>query len=136
VIVIDSSSLAKYLLREAGWEVISQYIRRGSVYSLDHALKEVSNAIWRHYCLKKAIEASKAKELYQALRKLIKAGAIILESEEQYIDEAVEISIEHHLTVYDSLYIAQAFHRRNALLTSDEKQAKIAEKMNIHTILT
>jgi len=45
VIVIDSSSPAKYSLREEGWEVVSQYIRRG-VYSLDHALKEVSNAIW------------------------------------------------------------------------------------------
>lgn len=45
------------------------------------------------------------------------------------------MSIKHHITVYDSLYIAQAFYRRSASPTSDKKQAEIAKKMSIHTIL-
>lgn len=60
----------------------------------------------------------------------------MLESDENYIDKAVEIAIDHALTVYDSLCIAQALHKKTPLLTSDEKQAKIAEKIGIYTIFT
>jgi len=35
VIVIDSSSLTKYLLKEEGWEGVEQYVEKGAI-SLDH----------------------------------------------------------------------------------------------------
>ncbi|MEM4570907.1 MAG: hypothetical protein QXE66_06330 [Desulfurococcaceae archaeon] len=63
-----------------------------------------------YYYLKKAIEDSRAR-VVSSLRKLIKAKVIVLENEELYIDKAVEISIDHHIAVYDTLYIAQAFCR-------------------------
>uniref|UniRef100_A0A7C4D128 PIN domain-containing protein n=1 Tax=Ignisphaera aggregans TaxID=334771 RepID=A0A7C4D128_9CREN len=67
-----------------------------------------------YYYLKKAIEDSRAR-VVSSLRKLIKAKVIVLENEELYIDKAVEISIDHHVAVYDTLYIAQAFCRGGAI---------------------
>ncbi len=46
MIVIDASTLVKYLLREDGWIRVSQYIReRRPLYTVDHALKECANAV-------------------------------------------------------------------------------------------
>ena len=55
MIVIDASSLAKYLLRERNWEVIENYLVK-TTYSIDHILKEVSNTIWKHVVIYRRIE--------------------------------------------------------------------------------
>lgn len=46
MIVVDASALIKYLLHEDGWEQVSIYLReRRPLYTVDHVLKECSNAI-------------------------------------------------------------------------------------------
>jgi len=133
--VIDASALAKYLLREEGWERVSGHIRSGGVYSVDHVVKEVANAIWKHYCVRGVIGGDKARELYRALRRMVSTGVVVVESEGRYIDEAFELSVAHGLTVYDALYVAQALRRECALLTSDERQAKAARGIGVRAIL-
>jgi len=44
-IVIDFSILAKFILREEGWERIRDVISR-KPYTLELAMEEVANAIW------------------------------------------------------------------------------------------
>lgn len=134
MIVIDASSLAKYLLHEEGWERVSQYIRGGGIYSVDHVVKEVSNAIWKHCRVGRVIDRVKVGELYRALMKLVGAGVVAVESEERYMGRAFELSLEHGLTVYDALYVAQALQRGCSLLTSDERQARAARGIGVHTI--
>ena len=49
MIVVDASALAKYALREEGWEVVAGYLKGARpLYSVDHLLKEVANALWKH----------------------------------------------------------------------------------------
>jgi len=56
VIVVDASALAKYLLREEGWEEASRYVRTmRPLYSLDHVLKEVTNVVWKDASTRKAV---------------------------------------------------------------------------------
>ena len=43
--------------------------------------------------------------------------------------------MKHGVTVYDALYIAYANKNRAPLLTSDKKQAEVAEKINVSVIL-
>ncbi len=64
------------------------------------------------------------------LKKLIDENIIILEDQWIYLDKALEIAIVYGLTIYDSLYIAQAL-KRGELLTSDDKQAKIADILGV-----
>ena len=61
MIVIDASALAKYLLREEGWTRVSRYVReRRPLYTVDHALKECANAVWKHTRLKGLIDSATA----------------------------------------------------------------------------
>ena len=128
MIVIDASALAKYLLRERGWRSIEHYLEKG-VYSVDHVVKEVANAIWKHAVLRGAINVANALELYKVLKMLL-GDVIIIEPQEKYMDEALRIALENRITLYDALYIAQALSK-GGLLTADDGQARVAEKLGV-----
>jgi predicted nucleic acid-binding protein len=130
VIVIDASALAKYILHEEGWEEVSRYVRKMKpLYSIDHVLKEVVNAVWKH-TMKNIILPEIAIQLYGSLEKLAKSQVIVLEDELTYMRRAVEIALRYGITIYDALYIAQA-EKYGELLTSDEKQGSIARELGI-----
>lgn len=130
MIVIDASALAKYILHEEGWEEVSRYVRKMKpLYSIDHVLKEVVNAVWKH-TMKNIILPEIAIQLYGSLEKLAKSQVIVLEDELTYIRRAVEIALRYGITIYDALYIAQA-EKYGELLTSDEKQGSIARELGI-----
>ena len=129
MIVIDASSLAKYILREDGWEKVRVYLLN-EPYSLTLALAEVSNAIWKHCVLYNKISHEEAKTMFNALKKL--RDVVVFEPVEKYLDDAMDISMEEGVTVYDALYLAQA-KEIGYLLTSDEKQWKIAKKIGIQS---
>lgn len=56
---------------------------------------------------------------------LFKTKVIIIEPENEYLNKALQISLNYGITLYDSLYLAQA-QEYGELLTSDEKQATSA----------
>jgi len=132
VIVIDSSSLVKYLLREEGWRQVEAYLLQG-VVSLDHAEKEVLNAVWKHHLVRRIIGRELAVELYNVFKKLVDAKILLIEREEQYLDKAFEIAMNHYLPLYDSLYISQAL-KWGKLLTSDVLQKEVAQNMDLEVI--
>ena len=131
MIVIDASSLSKYLLKEENWREVRKYLAMG-VYSVDHIVKEVSNAIWKHSVLFNRITKDNAILLYKQLKRMLEEEILILDPENLYIDKALEISLNYKITFYDSIYLAQAL-KYGELLTSDQKQAEISKKLNIKT---
>ena len=62
--VVDSSALAKYMLREEGWEDVEKRLERGAV-TLDLAVKEVLNALWKR-AMRGELERSYALEVAKA----------------------------------------------------------------------
>jgi len=128
VIVIDASSLAKYILREENWKEVRNYLT-GGAYSIELALAEVSNAIWKHHILYRKISRDEAWIMFDALKK-IKENVVIFEPFEDYLKNAMEIAIDENIPVYDALYLAQT-KKYGSLLTSDEKQWEIAKKLGI-----
>ncbi len=103
--VIDASSLAKYILRERNWKSVRNYLLEES-FSLNLALAEVSNAIWKHIVLYDKILREQADKMFKALEKLTEV--VIFESFEKYLDNSVKIALNSGITVYDALYMAQA----------------------------
>jgi predicted nucleic acid-binding protein len=67
--VIDSSTLAKFPLKESGWERVKG-ILTGKPYTLDLAVKEVANAIWRRVTLMGDVSLEKAPVILGDLLKL------------------------------------------------------------------
>jgi len=128
--VIDSSALIKYFSREKGWEDVRRYMLEG-VLTIDLAIKETLNALWR--------KIIKEEIMYETVVKLIKDltenRPFPLESQEQYLTDAFEIAVNNHITIYDALFIAVAKRRNLELITSDKKQANIAERLGVKTIL-
>jgi predicted nucleic acid-binding protein len=88
--VIDSSTLVKYLSREAGWEKTREIILEG-VITLDLAIKEIINALW-----KKVSRNEMSFELaLKIVKDLVEGKPFPIESQEQYLVEAFEISIKN-----------------------------------------
>jgi predicted nucleic acid-binding protein len=127
--VIDSSTLAKFLLRESGWERVKG-ILTGKPYTLDLAVKEVANAIWRRVTLMGDVSLEKAPVILGDLLEL-KRVALRVEPQDPYLGQALRIAIENRVTVYDSLFIAQALAKKAALTTSDERQGRVAARLNV-----
>jgi predicted nucleic acid-binding protein len=133
VIVIDASTLAKFILREENWERVYEVLSKETI-SVDHVVKEVANAIWKHYSIYKACSLDVAVKRFQLLRKIIDEELVSLESELKYLDKAFEIATQNDISVYDALYIAQAITRSIPLATSDKRQADIAEKIKVQVV--
>jgi predicted nucleic acid-binding protein len=132
VIVIDASTLAKFILKEEGWEEVAEQLKAGTL-SIDLAVKEVANAVWKRF-KQGAVSHEEAKSMLNALKE-IQERAIKIEEELTYLAGAAEIAFDRDITIYDSLYIALAKEKGLKLLTADETQANIATAENVDTIL-
>ena len=130
MIVIDASVLAKYVLLEPEWKRVEGLLM-GDAVSLDYALAEVSNALWKHHVLYGRI----SREEFERRSKVIDflPNVLLLESGTDYLQVARKIAVEHRIPIYDALYIAQAL-KYESLVTGDEKQGKIAEKLGVDVI--
>ena len=133
MIVIDASSLAKYILKEDNWIELEEIIRNNNVYSIDLIAKEVLNTIWKHHIILNTISLKTALEKIEILNKMIKDKLLTLENEKEYYNEAIKIALKHKITVYDALYIAQAKKYNTTLVTSDKAQATIARRIKLKT---
>ncbi len=132
MIVIDASTLAKFILKEEGWEEVAEQLKAGTL-SLDLVVKEVANAVWKRF-RQGAVSREEAKSMLNALKE-IQERAIKIEEELTYLDGAAEIAFDRDITIYDSLYIALAKEKGLKLLTADETQASVATAENVDTIL-
>ena len=126
--VIDASSLAKYILREDNWKKIRGYLE-DEIYSLNIALLEISNAIWKHHILYGRISGEEATAAFEAVK--ILKDVVIFESFENHLGNAMRISSENKIPVYDALYISQAY-KHGKIITSDKLQRDVAHKMKIN----
>ena len=132
-IVIDSSTLAKFILRESGWREAREFISRRP-YTLELALKEVANAIWRRITLLRDIDVEKALVLLGDLLEL-KKKVLRVEAQDPYLNKALEIAIREGITIYDALFIAQAMSKQATLVSADNEQCRVAERLGVKAIL-
>ncbi len=134
MIVVDASLIAKLVLREEGWEKVLELLKREEAYTVDHALKEVLNAVWKACRLRGLISRREAEEKLRVLEVLAEK-VIVVEEESRYLRDAFRIALETGLTLYDSLYVAQAAAKRATLATSDARQAKGAREAGVEATL-
>ena len=73
----------------------------------------------------------KAVKLYQALLKLVETGVIVLEPEASYAQAVLRTALQHRVTLYGSLHLAQA-RKLGEIPTSDIRQAEATAKLGIN----
>jgi predicted nucleic acid-binding protein len=131
VIVIDTSVVVKFILKEEDWNKIADFLKAGTI-SVDLVIKETVNAIWKRV-MRKEISLEEAKSMFEAVKEILNK-AVIIENEMDYIDEAFEISIRRNITIYDSLYIKLA-KKKLELLTADGIQAQVVSLEDVRAIV-
>jgi len=128
--VIDSSSLAKYVNREAGWEKVQDVLEEGCI-SLELSLKEVGNSLW------KRLRAGELGEKLASLEFLsfVRNRPYKLAEQEELYEGAFRVAIRTGGTMYDSLYIELARKTGLTLVTSDVEQANAAKSLGVEALL-
>lgn len=131
MIVVDASLLAAFIRKEPGWERLAEYLKL--CVTIDLALKEVLNAVWKDVAVRKTMGIDIAAQLMEILFSMVGVN-IDVEPEIKYLPKAFEIALKTGVTVYDALYIALGMERKLPLATLDEKQAKAAQALGVKTI--
>ncbi len=130
MIVIDASALVAIVLKEKGWEDL---LDRSDIFvSVDLILKEATNAILSAVPSNR-LSRSDGVKVYMILKELFK-GNILVKPQSNYLDHAFELALKHKITIYDSIYVAQASQESLPLLTLDKKQAIAARAEGVEIL--
>ncbi len=135
MIVIDTSAFSKFLIKEENWKKVVFYLDPSlEPYSVDLLLIEAANVIWKYTEKYRLIARQQAFGLYEQMMKLVNGEVLVIEPSSKYIKNALKIAIEHNISVYDALFLAQAMTLNAKLITSDRLQSKIAEKIEVGVV--
>jgi predicted nucleic acid-binding protein len=107
---------------------VTNFLKKGYILcSVDIALAECLNVIWKHTTLLKDLEPKEASLAIEDLTKLYDDLAITPARELK--DEAMHIAISQNITVYDALFVAAAQKMNDALYTADKKLCEKTGKL-------
>jgi len=122
-------------MKEEGWERVVPYLYpEKKPYAVDILLVESVNVIWKYNRKYRLITKEEAFKLCEIVMKLIREKVITIEPGEKYLKRGLKIAIEYDISIYDSLFLAQAKGLEAELVTSDKRQRDIARDMNISVV--
>jgi predicted nucleic acid-binding protein len=127
---LDSNILLKLILNESNSKeartTITNLLRKGhTLCTVDIALPESLNVVWKHTNLLKELDPQEANLAIEDLTRIYDGLTIIATREIK--DETIQIAIARNITVYDALYIAAAQKINATLYTADQKLYKTAK---------
>jgi predicted nucleic acid-binding protein len=136
---LDSSILVKLVITEPGSEKARSRLRKAleggySLHTVDIALSEGLNALWKHAKLYKAFEEEEALSAARDLAEIYD-GLNILTTRE-LLEDAMESALTWKITVYDSLYVAAARKLKAILYTADQKLYYASKNIVASELLT
>ena len=123
--VADSSIFASIIVKDEFHGRALDFVRRhqGRIATLDRALVEVANTLWKHVHLLGRIPESAYAVLRGAVKPLVYSAARVLRADE-LLEDALDNAVKLGITVYDSLYVTLALHEGCELATFDDKLRK------------
>lgn len=137
MIVADASAIVKLVVHEPESELVfnkfQSFFEDGeTIFSLEITLTESLNVIWKHYLLLKNLSQNDLRLSVDALFAIwSKINKVNSESISKY---AINIAIEHKISVYDSLYLAYCKLNYGKLFTFDNELSRAAKSLGVQTI--
>lgn len=118
MIVADSSFLVHGLLKDRS------VLESDSIITLDLALHEVVNSVWKHQYIIKDIKHG--YDFVDVMFEMIDSNAItMVRPDRKLVVMAYNITAKHKASFYDCIFVALAIEAGLALKTMDGQQAKI-----------
>jgi len=121
VYVLDASAWLRLFLHDGpdvpGLEQAAQEVEKGaaSFAAPELILAEAGHALMRKV-RRRQIRDAEWRELWQDMRLV----PLDLLSIDERMDDALELAMQHNLSVYDALYLAVAVHLGATLFTADD----------------
>ncbi len=121
VVVVDASVAVKWIILETGRESALDLLRRvvsGEVIMIAPRalMEEVASALSKRV-RRKQLTATQARAAFR----YFDWRRPRLVEDPQLLVEALDLSLRHHLSLWDSLYVALAVRLRCNLVTADER---------------
>lgn len=119
--VVDSSYLVEGLLKR------KELLQVDLLVTLDFAIYEVANSIWKHEFLLRDIKDG--FEYLSILHGLIEAGRIqLLHVSKEALETAYSLAAKNNRSMYDTVFVALALELGSELSTYDRRQAELLNK--------
>ena len=117
--LFDASAILN-LIKRANLKPFSQGL------TLDLAIYESLNAIWKEYSLLNHIDYETAQEYINLVKNVFEI--LHIESINGIEEKVFELANKEKLTIYDAAYLAKSIKANYILVTDDEKLLKKASK--------
>jgi predicted nucleic acid-binding protein len=135
MIILDASFIIKIILEERYSDIASnllkEFIRDGErITSIDIALAEILNTLWKHHILIGDIDDDKLYESYNDAMNLWRYIEVIRTDE--VAELAIDIATKNKLSIYDSLYIGSAIKYNAGLATFDRVMRRVGGKLGVN----
>jgi len=132
--ILDASAIVKLLLEESGSDLAEACVERSleageEVASVDIALAEALNALWKHAAVVRDLDEGGFREAASELLSFWERLEVI--STRELAPDAVKLALEEGITVHDALYLAAAARRMTKLATFDERLREAARRRSI-----
>jgi predicted nucleic acid-binding protein len=121
--VIDSSYLVEGLLKNV------QLLENDLLVTLDLAVYETANSVWKHEFLLKDIK--NGAEYLSILQGLIEAGKIqLVHASKEALQTAYSLASKSRRTMYDTVFVALALELGSEFATFDKRQAELHDRVS------
>jgi predicted nucleic acid-binding protein len=131
-VIIDSSALVAFLLKESRFEEVKDMLTRGASSHVQ-LITESSNAVLQAN-KDGRVDEEGARNIVETMLELVRSSSITLHAEQELTGEAFRIGVDHNLTIYDSVFLALAQKLHGSLVSRDEKQIEAARKLGIEVL--
>jgi predicted nucleic acid-binding protein len=119
--VADSSYLVEGLLRR------KELLEQDDLITVDLALYEAVNAVWKHQFLIK--DLGDGVPYVSILYGLVESGRIrVVRPGEELMKHGYSLAAGSHRSIYDAIFIALALELSSDLATFDKRQAELLRK--------
>jgi predicted nucleic acid-binding protein len=99
---------------------ITNVLKKGyTLCTVDLALAEGLNAIWKHTSILKDLKPEEANPAVEDLTRIY--DGLTITTTRELTAEAVHVALTRNITIYDALYIAAAQKMNGTLYTADQK---------------
>jgi len=128
-LILDSNIITKLILNEPNSKearaTVEAYIEKGyTIHTVDLALTECLNIIWKHAKLFTDLSPEDTKSAIQYLLRIY--DRLKITSTRDLAEHAIDIAQTTKIAVYDSTYIALTKNLNGILYTADKKLATTA----------
>jgi predicted nucleic acid-binding protein len=104
---------------------VANFLKKGyTLHTVDLALAEGLNVIWKHTNILKDLKPEEANPALEDLTRIYDSLNVIPTRE--LTSEALHVALTQNITIYDSLYIAAAQKMNGTLYTADQKLCSAA----------